>query len=67
MKKKLLVSLVTGLFLSGIVGIASATTIVNGSIYNIDGDGDGSSDDLLMSQVTFDVTAGTHLFIDSLV
>ncbi len=65
MKKKLLVSLVTGLFLSGIVGIASATTIVNGSIYNIDGD--GSSDDLLMSQVTFDVTAGTHLFIDSLV
>lgn len=45
----------------------NAASVVNGSIYNIDGDGDGAVDDLKISRVQFDVTAGTTVFFDSLV
>jgi hypothetical protein len=41
--------------------------VINGQIRNIDGDGDGVADDLKISRVTFSVTAGTHVFFDSLV
>jgi hypothetical protein len=46
---------------------AAANIVVGGEIRNIDGDNDGQVDDLLISQVAFDVTAGTSLLIDSLV
>ena len=46
---------------------ANATVIISDQIRTIDGDRDGQFDDLLISQVAFDVTAGTSLLIDSLV
>lgn len=46
---------------------AGAVVIVSDEIRNIDGDLDGYVDDLLISQIAFDVTAGTQLRIDSLV
>ena len=45
----------------------SAAIVTSGEIFNIDGDGDGSVDDLLIQTISFDVTAGTSLLIDSLV
>lgn len=45
----------------------AGATVLNGSIYNIDGDNDGQVDDLKISQVSFDVTAGTTVFFDTLV
>lgn len=44
-----------------------SATVLNGSIYNIDGDRDGVADDLKISRVQFNVTAGTSVFFDSLV
>ncbi|WP_377155401.1 DVUA0089 family protein [Roseateles sp. UC29_93] len=46
---------------------AAAPVVVKGSIYNIDGNGDGQLDGRKISQVTFSVSAGTHVFFDSLV
>lgn len=45
----------------------AAPVVINGSIRNIDGDRDGLVDDLKISRVVFDVTAGTTVFFDSLV
>lgn len=45
----------------------AGAAVINGSIYNIDGDNDGYTDDLKISQVSFDVTAGTTVFFDTLV
>lgn len=45
----------------------SAAIVTSGEIFNIDGDSDGLVDDLLIQTISFDVTAGTQLFIDSLV
>jgi hypothetical protein len=54
--------------LAGIAGsTAASAAVINGRIANIDGDGDGIADDLKISRVTFNVTAGTHVFFDSLV
>ena len=66
MKKQLIGLGIAALMFGGVVS-AGASIIVDGSIYNIDGDNDGVADDLLISQIFFDVTAGTELFIDSLV
>lgn len=41
--------------------------MLNGRIYNIDGDGDNAVDDSKISRIQFDVTAGTSVFFDSLV
>ncbi|GAA6171295.1 hypothetical protein NBRC116592_09650 [Colwellia sp. KU-HH00111] len=46
---------------------ANASLIINDEIRNIDGDLDGSLDDLLISQIQFDVAANTHILFDSLV
>lgn len=63
--KKILsaVMLLSGLVLSA----AASAAVINGSIRTIDGDGDGIVDDLKISRVMFEVTAGTHVFFDSLV
>lgn len=54
--------------LACVLSIASASaTVINGRINNIDGDGDSSTDDLKISRVQFNVTAGTTVFFDSLV
>lgn len=53
-----------------LLSIAAAhanATVLNGRIYNIDGDGDNAVDDLRISRILFDVTAGTNVFFDSLV
>ena len=63
MVKKIL-TLVTSLLLAT---TANASLIVNDEIRNIDGDLDGNIDDLLISQIQFDVTANTHILFDSLV
>jgi plastocyanin len=51
-------------------GIALAGTVhaavINGTIQKIDGDKDGQADDVRISQFTFNVTAGTTVFFDSL-
>lgn len=46
---------------------ASGAAVINGQIRTIDGNGDGVVNDLKISRVTFSVTAGTHVFFDSLV
>lgn len=54
--------------LACVLSIASASaTVINGRINNIDGDRDSSVDDLKISRVQFDVTAGTTVFFNSLV
>lgn len=45
----------------------AAPVVLNGAIRNIDGDHDGLVDDLKISRVVFDVTAGATVFFDSLV
>lgn len=56
------------LLLAGIaLSWAASASVINGRIMNIDGDGNGEVNDLKISRVTFHVTAGTHVFIDSLV
>lgn len=62
MKRTLLAILI-----SLVAAHADAASVLNGRIYNIDGDGDGAVDDLKISRVQFDVTAGTTIFFDSLV
>ncbi|WP_431257790.1 DVUA0089 family protein [Roseateles chitinivorans] len=46
---------------------AAAPVVVKGSIHDIDRDGNGQVDGRKISQVTFTVSAGTHVFFDSLV
>ncbi|ANH67163.1 DVUA0089 family protein [Mitsuaria sp. 7] len=46
---------------------AAAPVVVKGSIYNLDRDGDGRQESRKISQVAFSVSAGTHVFFDSLV
>ena len=46
---------------------ANAALIIQDEITNIDGDLDGSLDDLLISQISFDVSAGTSILFDALV
>jgi plastocyanin len=48
-----------------LAGTAHAT-VINGTIHKIDGDKDGQADDVRISQFTFNVTAGTTVFFDSL-
>lgn len=56
------------LALAALVAAPAAHAItLNGEIRNIDGDNDGFADDLLIQRISFDVTAGTSLFFDSLV
>lgn len=61
--------IIAGLFL--LAGIAASSvagaTVINGQIANFDGDRDGMADDLKISRVTFNVTAGTRVFFDSMV
>ncbi len=64
MLKKVLISL--SLAASAVVSVA-APVVVSGSIFNVDGDRDGLVDDLKISKIQFDVTAGTSVFFDSLV
>lgn len=64
MLKKALISL--SLAASAVASIA-APVVVSGSIFNVDGDRDGLVDDLKISKVQFNVTAGTTVFFDSLV
>jgi hypothetical protein len=64
MFKKTLLTLV--LALSAAATLA-APVVINGAIRNIDGDRDGLADDLKISRVVFDVTAGTTVFFDSMV
>lgn len=64
MFKKTLLAL--SLALSATATLA-APVVLNGSIRNIDGDRDGLVDDLKISRVEFDVTAGTTVFFDSMV
>ncbi|QNA90544.1 PEP-CTERM sorting domain-containing protein [Massilia sp. Dwa41.01b] len=45
----------------------ASAAVINGTIRTIDGDADGIVDDLKVSRVVFDVTAGTNVFFDSLV
>jgi hypothetical protein len=60
--------LLTALMLAGAFAMSAASAaVINGSIRTIDGDGDGAVDDIKISRVMFDVTAGTHVFFDSLV
>jgi hypothetical protein len=61
--------LLTALMLAGgfALSAAAGAAVINGSIRTIDGDGDGAVDDIKISRVMFDVTAGTHVFFDSLV
>lgn len=66
MNTKFLKTAFIGLVLS-VSSFANAGLVINGDIYNFDADTDGNADDLLISQITFDVTAGTQLLIDSLV
>lgn len=61
--KRIAIGVVLALGLSS----AAQAIVINGSIYNIDGDRDGRTDDLKISRVQFDVTAGTTVFFDSLV
>ena len=51
------------------IGVSSVSNaaVIDGRIYNIDGNGDGVANDLKISRVTFNVTAGTQVFFDSLV
>ena len=56
------------LALAALVAAPAAHAItLNGEIRNIDGDNDGFADDLRIQRISFDVTAGTSLFFDSLV
>ncbi len=56
------------LAISALVAAPAAHAItLNGEIRNIDGDNDGFADDLRIQRISFDVTAGTSLFFDSLV
>lgn len=50
-----------------IVENPDGSVVVSHQIRNIDGDGDGQVDDLRVSRVRFDVTAGTTVIFDSLV
>jgi hypothetical protein len=61
--------LLSALMLAGgfALSAAAGAAVINGSIRTIDGDGDGAVDDLKISRVMFNVTAGTHVFFDSLV
>jgi hypothetical protein len=61
--------LLTALMLAGgfALSASAGAAVINGSIRTIDGDGDGAVDDIKISRVMFDVTAGTHVFFDSLV
>jgi hypothetical protein len=61
--------LLTALMLAGgfALSAAAGAAVINGAIRTIDGDGDGALDDIKISRVMFDVTAGTHVFFDSLV
>lgn len=61
--KRIAIGVVLALGLSS----AAQAIVIDGSIYNIDGDRDGRADDLKISRVLFDVTAGTTVFFDSLV
>lgn len=54
--------MVAGLVLSA----AAGAKVINGTIHNLDGDGD-SFHDLKIARVVFSVTAGTRVFFDSLV
>lgn len=45
----------------------SSATVLNGTIYNVDGDQNGAVNDLKIARISFDVTAGTTVFFDSLV
>ena len=45
----------------------AGAAVINGSIFTIDGDGDGKLNDVKVARVAFTVSAGTHLFLDSLV
>ena len=56
-----------GLFLLAGLVSSSQAGVINGQIRTIDGNGDGITNDLKISRVTFSVTAGTHVFFDSLV
>ena len=47
--------------------VSASAAVINGEIRTIDGDGDEVVNDLKISRVVFDVTAGTHVFFDSLV
>jgi hypothetical protein len=60
--------LACALLLLGSIALSATAgaAVINGSIRTIDGDGDGV-DDLKISRVTFNVTAGTRVFFDSLV
>lgn len=62
MKRTLLAVLI-----SLVAAHAGASTVLNGRIHNIDGDGDGQVDDLKISRIQFNVTAGTTVFFDSMV
>jgi hypothetical protein len=56
------------MFASGVtLSAASGAAVINGNIGNVDGDGDGAANDLKISRVMFNVTAGTSVFFDSLV
>lgn len=58
-----------GLFLLAGLGMSSlaGASVLNGTLANFDGDGDGAADDLPIARITFTVTAGTQVFFDSLV
>ncbi|SFC99970.1 DVUA0089 family protein [Massilia yuzhufengensis] len=62
--KKLLSAL--ALALGFAVSSAAGAAVISGSISTIDGNNDGVAD-LKISRVMFTVTAGTHVFFDSLV
>ena len=55
------------ILISLVAAHADAASVLNGRIYNIDGDGDNAVDDSKISRIQFDVTAGTSVFFDSLV
>jgi plastocyanin len=55
-------ALLTAIALAG----TAHATVINGIIHKIDGDKDGQVDDVRISQFTFNVTAGTTVFFDSL-
>ncbi|MDX9844468.1 MAG: DVUA0089 family protein [Aquabacterium sp.] len=56
------------LILTCLLAMTTANAIVlNGRVYQIDGDGDSLVDDVKISRIKFDVTAGTTVFFDSLV
>jgi hypothetical protein len=50
-----------------ILAASAGATVLTGTIRNIDGDKDGRADDERVARITFDVTAGTRVFFDTLV